>query len=119
MENIIAYLQANQFVTSLLVLPIILAVNIYLGYALADFKGEMDKNKLILGIKKGVAVYVAIGSLSGIAQVLTVSEIDLIPTVKLIVYIVTVSYIIQVVDKIKTVLNFKQAQEVVRPEVTE
>ena len=119
MENIIQYLQANQLITSLLVLPIILAVHVYLGYALADFKGELDKTKLILGIKKGLAVYVAIGSLGGIAQVLTVSEIDLVPTVQLIIYTVTVSYLIQVVEKIKTILNFKGAQEIIRPEVTE
>lgn len=119
MENIISFLLSNQFLASLLVLPIIVVVNIYLGYALADFKGEVEKSKLLLGFKKGIAVYVAIAVLSFIARIFVVSEIDLQPTVALIIYIVVVSYLLQVVDKIRVILNFKSALETVRPEVTE
>lgn len=107
MTQILAFLTSHQFITSLLVLPFIVLTNIGLGLALANFEGSFDRTKLILGFKKGLAVYIAIAILSGIAQVLVIPEIDLIPTVSLIIYTVLVSYLLQVIEKIKTILGYK------------
>lgn len=119
MDHFVNILLNNQFLAAMIVLPLVAAINIYLGFAIADFNDSFDKVRFLLGIKKGLAVYVAIGVLQMVAQIFIVAEIDLVPTIQLIVYIVAVSYILQVIDKIKTILNFKRAEEVVRPEVTE
>ena len=112
MNNIIAYLLANQFIASLLVLPLIILVNIYLGWAIADFAKSFDKARFILGFKKGLAVYIAIAMLSVVAKILFIAELDLAPAMALIVYSVLLTYIYQVIEKIKLILGYKGPEEV-------
>lgn len=107
MEKIILFLIANQFITNLLVLPIVIALNIYLGWAIADFKKTIDKEKFRIGLKKGVAVYVAIAVLSGITKVLSIAEIDLMPTLAVMVYAMLLFYLKQIIEKIATILGYK------------
>jgi len=113
MEQLFNYLIANQFVTLLLVLPILVLLNIMLGRALADFKDEFDKAKFNLGFKKGFTVYIAILTLTIISKVIVISEVDIAATMLLILYIVNVSYIMQVIEKVKLIFDFKKASEIV------
>jgi len=108
MTQLILYLTTHQLITCLIVLPFLVLVNIALGLALANFTGTFDKTKFLLGFKKGLAVYIAIAILSATAQVLVIADLDLIPTVSLIVYTVVVTYLIQIIEKIKTILGYKQ-----------
>lgn len=108
MENYIEYLKLHQFVASLVALPIALLLNIILGLALANFKSEFDKGILLLGFKKGVVVYLAIAVLSGLAQFVQFSDIDLIPTMALMVYGVMAIYVVQCVEKIAKIIGYKK-----------
>lgn len=107
MSNIINYLITNQFITSLIVLPIIILINILLGWAIADFSGAFDKARFILGFKKGASVYASIVALSIVSQILIIADLDLTTTIALIVYTVLVTYIVQVLDKIKLIMGYK------------
>lgn len=108
MENLIAYLKLHQFVASLVALPIAVLLNILLGLALANFKSEYDKGVLWLGFKKGAVVYFSIAVLSGLAQFVQFAEIDLIPTMALMVYGVMAIYIVQCVEKIGKIIGYKK-----------
>ena len=107
MNNIIIYLIANQFITSLLILPIVILVNIFLGWAIADFAGSFDRARFILGFKKGLAVYVAIVTLSLVSHILIIADLDLTTTIALIVYTVLITYILQVLEKIRLIMGYK------------
>lgn len=118
-QLILDYLLAHQFVALLIVLPIFVVLNILLGRALANFEGAFDKTKFMLGIKKGVLIYLTIATLMGVSLILKVGEVDLVSTMMLLQYTVTVSYLIQVLTKLKELYNYKQAAEIVDREGTE
>lgn len=110
MENALNYLIQNQFIASLVALPIAVGLNVLLGYALANFKQEVDRAKLWLGIKKGIVVYFSIAVLSGLAQFVKFADIELISTMSIVVYGVMAVYIVQDLDKIKTILGYKPSE---------
>ncbi len=88
-----------------------MTLNIALGLAIADFKSEFDKERLILGIKKGTVVYVSIAVLSGMAQFIRFADIDLIGTMSIIVYGVMALYVVQDIEKISKILGYKNESE--------
>lgn len=108
MENAINYLIQNQFIASLVALPIALGLNILLGSALANFKSEFDKDVLILGIKKGLVVYFSIAVLSILAQFVKFADIELVNSMAIIVYGVMAVYIVQDIEKISKILGYKK-----------
>lgn len=113
MENLVKaleYLQANQFVASLVALPISAGLNILLGVTIANFKSEFDKSQLLLGVKKGLVVYISIAVLSGLAQFVTFADLDLINTMAIMVYGVMATYVVQSVEKIAIIINYKKSE---------
>ena len=107
MNNIIAYLIANQFITCLVTLPFVLLFNIALGWAIANFRGSFDRARFFLGFKKGLTVYLSIVGLSVVAKVLVIADLDLVGTMFIIMISVEFIYIAQCLEKIKTIVNFK------------
>lgn len=110
MGNLISYLVENQFQATLVALPIVVVINIMLGAALANFKNEFDWGYMFLGLKKGIVVYIAIGTLSFVAQFVKFADIELVSSMALIVYGVMATYVIQDVQKISDILGYKKSE---------
>ena len=97
----------------LFVLPIAILVNITLGYVIASVKVEVDKGKLLNGLYKGGAVYLAIGGLYAISLILPLIEvnglgtIDIVNSLILILSAVLGFYIYQSLQKLATIFNLK------------
>lgn len=111
--TIISFLLANQLYAALVALPILAGLNILEGWALANFAKTYDKAKMTLGLKKGLVVYFTIGVLSIVAEFFTVAELDIKSTIALIVYTVAAYYLIQVLDKLKSVIGYKEPVKVI------
>lgn len=120
---VLAYIQADPFISSLVVLPIAVILNILLGWALADFKGSYDKDKLTLGIKKGMVIYLAIGVFSLLSLLITFADIDLRGEMSVAVFTVAGAYLAQALLKLWYLLGYKKPEEtqggMVAPEVVE
>ena len=97
----------------LLVLPISILVNILLGYVIAAVKIEVEKAKLLSGLIKGGAVYLAIGGLYVISLILPQIEvnglgtIDIVNTLVLILSAVLGFYVYQSLQKLATIFKLK------------
>ncbi len=102
-----------MLVKLLLVLPISILVNILLGYVIAAVKIEVEKAKLLSGLIKGGAVYLAIGGLYVISLILPQIEvnglgtIDIVNTLVLILSAVLGFYVYQSLQKLATIFKLK------------
>ena len=97
----------------LCVLPIAILVNILLGYVIASVKIEVEKSKLLIGLFKGGAVYIAIGGLYLISRILPMIEvnglgtIDIVNSLILILSAVLGFYVYQSLQKLATIFKLK------------
>lgn len=107
LNNVLLFLKTYQLYAALVALPVLAGLNILQGWALANFAKTYDKAKMVLGIQKGLVVYFTIAVLSFIAEFLIISEIDIKTTIALIIYAVTLSYLLQNIDKLKLIINYK------------
>ena len=105
---VLAFIQADPFISSLVVLPIAVMLNILLGWALADFKGSFDKAKLLLGVKKGVVIYLAIAIFSLLSILITFANIDLRGEMSVAVFTVAGAYLAQALLKLWKLLGYNK-----------
>lgn len=111
--NIITYLQNNQFIALLVALPIAILANILAGSILANFKGTFDWKVFFIGILKMISLYAIFGAMIFVSMIVVISEIDIPTVARAIMYVVTVSYVWQVFDKVKKIMNFDAAKQIV------
>lgn len=110
--DIINYLQANQFIALLVALPITIACNILAGAILANFKGEFSLRVFLIGIVKGLLLYGIFGAMIFVSMIVVISQLDIPTLARMIMYVVTVRYIIQVFDKVKLILDYDASKEI-------
>jgi len=107
----------------LFVLPIAILVNILLGYVIASVKIEVEKGRLLTGLYKGGAVYLAIGGLYVISLILPQIEvnglgvIDIVNSLVLILSAVLGFYVYQSLQKLATIFKLKYQLNNQKPEV--
>lgn len=109
----------------LLVLPLAILVNITLGYVIASVKVEFDRTKLLIGLAKGVAVYLGIAGLYAISLILPVVEViglgtlDIVNSLVLILSAVLGFYVYQSLQKLATIFRLKYQLTNQQPSVNE
>ncbi len=97
----------------MMALPIALLVNILLGVAIASTKLEFDRQKLTQGLIKGISIYLAIGGLVLIANVLPiidvegVGQLDILNALTVIVSTVLGVYIVGDLQKLMEAFKLK------------
>jgi hypothetical protein len=98
----------------MMALPIALLVNILLGSAIASTKLEFDKHTFFQGVFKGACIYLAIGGLVLIAQVIPIidveglGQLDILNALTIIVSTVLGVYITQDLQKLMEALKLKK-----------
>lgn len=97
----------------MMALPIALLVNICLGVAIATTKLEFNKQQLMQGCIKGISIYLAIGGLVVIAQILPiidvegVGQLDILNSLTVIVSTVLGVYVVKDLQKLMEAFKLK------------